>query len=193
MGSDGGAWNAEPLGTTETVGVRVRELRYQDDHPRQRALFTRCRPHQDRHPHAEQSRIQAADEASHRARQADRHPDRHPAARHQDRDVQGGDQQAQQEAQELIGPRPQRRTAAAVTLQRRGARRPTAHRRCRKRLPASPRAPDPRRHRLSPDRTCSRELAHLEQPYSPRSDFQDVSRAAEIQKITAQAPGYANT
>ncbi|MDO8209730.1 aldo/keto reductase [Conexibacter sp. CPCC 206217] len=36
------------------------------------------------------------------------------------------------------------------------------------------------------------ELAQLERPYTPRSDFQGVSDDAELQKIIAQIPGYAN-
>ena len=40
---------------------------------------------------------------------------------------------------------------------------------------------------LTPD-----ELAHLEQPHTPRSDFQGVSDEAEMQKIIAHVPGYAN-
>ena len=36
------------------------------------------------------------------------------------------------------------------------------------------------------------ELAKLEEPYTPRSDFQGVSDEAELQRIIAQIPGYAN-
>jgi aryl-alcohol dehydrogenase-like predicted oxidoreductase len=40
---------------------------------------------------------------------------------------------------------------------------------------------------LTPD-----ELAQLEQPYTPRHDFQGISDEAEMQKIREQIPGYAN-
>ena len=36
------------------------------------------------------------------------------------------------------------------------------------------------------------EIAALEQPYTPRYDFQAISDEAELQKIRDQIPGYAN-
>jgi hypothetical protein len=37
----------------------------------------------------------------------------------------------------------------------------------------------------------SDELERLERPYTPRTDFQGVSDEAELQRITARIPGYA--
>ena len=39
---------------------------------------------------------------------------------------------------------------------------------------------------------AAEELAALEQPYTPRYDFQGISDEAELQKIRDQIPGYAN-
>jgi len=39
---------------------------------------------------------------------------------------------------------------------------------------------------------AAEELAALEQPYTPRHDFQGISDEAELQKIRDQIPGYAN-
>ncbi len=36
------------------------------------------------------------------------------------------------------------------------------------------------------------ELSRLEEPYTPRSDYQGISDEAEMQKIIANIPGYAN-